>query len=279
MSGMGIKKFFDLSIRDQVEASIVNGGSDSFFLFSGPPEFASIAEIAGEIGSGDVGAINSLCPLLFTTSFQEPDPRPGRGSLATFGGRNTIAAPSTGNPGLRTISIGAMALVTGKPGIGLVAEPSMTGTSQQHWNLLKRCYWWALNSEKSQVQALFEEGNGFIGNQKEFPNAIAPDEYSYFGNFGRSAFYDIPIGIMALAINKGGVAISGKYYEGCTLLGTGAEMVAELNGPTIVTSTNGLNLSFADVNTFTQNESGRITGGETSPELRVMNAINAVLTS
>ena len=272
MSISGIKQFFDLSIRDQVAASIVNGGSDNMFLFSGPPLFTSLADNAFDDTNGDT--LNKLCPLLYTNSFQEPDSRPGRGTLNTLGGKKSIAAPNTGNPALRTIQIGAMSLVTGHPNVGSTPDSVDEAGNQQQWNLLKRAYWWALKDTRPAFTALWAANAGFIGNQGEFPDAVSPDTFSTFGNFGRSSFYEMPLGIFAIAVNKGGKSIKAKYYEGCNILGAGPELGAQINGPITVASTNGLTLSFSDVKTFTQEESSKILGTGTSENL-LLNAINA----
>jgi hypothetical protein len=285
MSISGIKKFFDLSIRDQVEASILNGGSDNMFLFSGPPQFATLGSVgaAAEAVDGVVASngsnLDCLCPLLFTNSFNEPDPRPGRMSLNTLGGKKTISAPNTGNPNLRNLVIGAMSLVTGRPGFSISGLLDQASTSQEQWNLLKRAYWWAINSPQTDITDLFKEGNGFIGDQSEHPEAVAPDEFSCWGNFGRSSFYDMPFGILALGVNKGGVAIKAKYYEGVQILAAGAELSAQINGPISVSSTNGLTLSFSNVKTFTQANAGEILGGDDTAEKRLLMAINTAIST
>ena len=275
MSISGIKQFFDLSIRDQVAASIVNGGSDNMFLFSGPPLFTSLNSVQDAFADENGGSLNKLCPLLYTNSFQEPDSRSGRGTLNTLGGKKSIAAPNTGNPALRTIQIGAMSLVTGHPNVGSdIPDAVDAAGNQQQWNLLKRAYWWAWKDTRTAFTALWGGDAGFIGNQGEFPDAVSPDAFSTFGNFGRSSFYEMPLGIFAIAVNKGGKSIKAKYYEGANILGAGPELGAQINGPITVSSTNGLTLSFSDVKTFTQTECQNILGTGTSENL-LLNAINA----
>ena len=272
MSGIG--KFFDLSVRDQIEASLMNGGGDCFFLFSGPPLFSSIgADLTGALEqTGTPGdPTKFLCPLLFTTNFSDPDMRPPDGVLASFGTMKTIAAPSMSNPAPRSIAIGSMALVTSKPGRGAIDR-------DERWNILKRMYWWAHESTEGEVQKLFQPNQGFIGDEREYPHAIAPEKKGVWGNFSRSSFYKMPLGILAVALSKSAVPISIRYYEGCILQQVGPQLQAALNQPIIVSgnSTN-IQMTYADVKTFDSESAKGISGSNMGAEGLLLDAVQAVL--
>ncbi|MFA5457370.1 MAG: hypothetical protein WC261_07040 [Synergistaceae bacterium] len=245
---MGIMSHFDLSIRDQIEASMLNGASDSFFLFSGPPQFESIALDA--IKNSDLNATNGgLCPLLFATSFVDPDDRPMDGSLMSMGTQKVIAAPSTSAPNLRRVQVGAGALVTKKPGRG-------TDGATEHWNFLKRVFYFCIvNSEMS---GYFGEKGSFYGDETTNPNAVAPEYGTVWGNFGRSFVYKTPFGLMAVAVSKSGIPLTIKYYQGCVLQQVGPQLTAGINQPIIFAGSNGFSATYATVKTFTRQAAGDI---------------------
>ena len=154
---INLSKFFDLSVVDQVEASLINGASDSFFLFSGPPQFDSLSDLTSALG-GDASKLQpgGLCPLVFATGFNDADQRPPRGNLVSIGTQKTIAAPSTGAPMPRAIDITAGALVTSNPGgVGV-------GESGEKWNFLKRLYYFLITN--TAMADLLGEGGGLYGN-------------------------------------------------------------------------------------------------------------------
>ena len=251
---INLSKFFDLSVVDQVEASLINGASDSFFLFSGPPQFINLTDLTSAL-TGDSSNLQEggLCPLVFATGFNDADQRPPRGNLVSIGTQKTIAAPSTGAPMPRAIDITAGALVTSNPG-GVGA-----GTTGEKWNFLKRLYYFLITNPNMSV--LLGDGGGMYGNEAYMPNAPAPDYKSVWGNFGKSIIYDTPIGIMAIALSKAGEVLTVKYYQGCILQSPGPQLGATVNQAIMFSGSRGARLTYTDVVTFSLAESKNIVGG------------------
>jgi len=281
MTVKGISQFFDLTVRDQVEAQILNGGGDNFFLFSGPPSFNKITTGLAKATGGDLEGVQSdgseadpwLCPLLFTSSFSDPDYRPPDGQLGSFGTQKTIAAPSFSNPAPRSIMVGSMALVTAHPKRGKLSAEQQ----QEQWNMLKRLYYWMIQNRENypEIEAVFATDKGYIGNEKNFPQAIAPQIEMAFGNFARSSFYKIPIGIMAVALNKSAEPLSVRYYEGVTIQGVGPQLQAGLNQPIMLSgnSTN-MQMTYTEVNTFTKEQAKNLVGTADNAEQLIYNVIS-----
>jgi len=275
----GLSQYFDLTVRDQVEASVLNGGGDSMFLFSGPPSFSKIEDsnfvALGSEGAAAIGD-NWLCPLLFTSSFSDPDYRPPDGQLASFGTQKTIAAPSFSNPAPRSLMIGSMALVTAHPKRGTLDADE----KKEHWNMLKRLYYWLIQQQtpNADVAKLFAVDGGYIGDEKTYPQAIAPEMGMAFGNFARSSFYKIPIGIFAVALNKSAEPLSIRYYEGVTLQNVGPQLQAGLNQPTMLSgnSTN-MQMTYTEVKTFTRAQGKSLTGDADNASQLVYDVISAYI--
>lgn len=256
---LGIMSHFDLSIRDQIEASLLNGASDSFFLFSGPPEFGSLA-LSG-VNNQDLSNNGGLCPLLFATSFVDPDDRPMDGALMSMGTQKVIAAPSTSAPNLRRVQVGAGALVTKKPGRGATAD--------ERWNFLKRIFYFCIVN--SEMAPYFGEGGSFYGDETVIPHAVAPEYKSVWGNFGRSFVYKSPFGLLAVAVSKSGIPLTVKYYQGCVLQNVGPQLTAGINQPIIFAGSNGFAATYATVKTFTENDATAITTAASTAEAQYMN--------
>lgn len=260
----GITKYFDLSIRDQVEASLMNGAGDSFFLFSGAPEFKSISDavLGGNIES------SGLCPLLFTTAFVDPDDRAMDGPLHSIGTRKVITGPSVAPANPRRIQVNAGALVTRRPGIG----GTVSGThSAEKWNFLKRLFYFAITSDDPLITTYFGENGSMYGNELSNPHAVAPEYKDVWGNFGRSFVYKSPLGLLAVALSSSGKPLSVKYYQGAVLQQVGPQLQAGVGQATSFSGTNGFSALFTDVKTFTSTESDSFVNAG-SEEAEYMNA-------
>lgn len=262
MSIAGIKKHFDLSIRDQIEATIKNGGSDNFFIFSGPPQFDKIGDdVTDNINAAEVGDLNVLCPLLFTTSFTQGDNRPPTGEHVSTGTGKRITAASAGMSVSGQLQIGANHPVTGRPGRGGITEDA----KKEQWNFLKRLYFWLINDSDAKAK-IFGEGKGFIGNEKEFPHAVAPDKYSIWGNFSKSALYTFPFGLFVVLLSNSGEPIKGSYYEGCLPLAGGPSIDVRVGSVASVSGFSGMPCSYVDVHTFSMDTVTSMIGNGTGDE-------------
>lgn len=263
----GIMQYFDLSVRDQIEAAIKNGASDSFFLFSGTPTFSGL----GGVTTFAQGVVNNkLCPLLFATGFQDPDNRAQDGSLMTMGSQQIIAAPSTAAPSPRYIQINAGALVTGSPNRGAGGN----GEDNEQWNLLKRIFYFMIKSDKSEISSMFGANGTMYGNEEEKSYAVAPDYNSVWGNFTRSFVYKTPFGLLAVALTKSMGIMSVKYYQGCVLQSVGPALTAGINQPIMFSGSNGITATYTKVRTFPISEAKRLVGdGAGSQEAAYLNSV------
>lgn len=225
-----LANFFDITLRDSIDAQLRNGSSDSFFLFSGPPAFTRLAS----------GKADALCPLLYTNSFNDPDGRPGDMPVGSFGTSKVVMANSGSNPGPRSLQIGSAPLVTSHPkGPGSSTDyPGLDITSSK-WNFLKRLFYWLIEEEELVRVALLSP---YIGQDKI--EAIAPDINDIFQNFSRSPFYKIPFGIFAIALTKNMETLSAIYYEGCTLQDVGGQLTAGMGMPIQLTGSSGAAITY-----------------------------------
>lgn len=223
--GKNIENFFDISMRDSVDAQLRNGSSDSFFIFSGPPSFLYLAQNS-----------NLLCPLLFTNSFNDPDGRPGDLPVGSFGTNKVVMANSGSNPGPRSIQIGSAPLVT--------SHPDKTDTVSK-WNFMKRLFYWLIMIEDTTIKDALLTPH--IGKASDVINPIAPSINDIFTNFSRSPFYKTPFGILAIALTKGRENLTFHYYEGCTLQDVGGQLTAGMGMPIQLTGSSGAAMTYTNL--------------------------------
>jgi hypothetical protein len=252
-----VASFFDITLRNHVDAQLRNGGSDSFFLFSGPPSFIRLASKP-----------DSLCPLLFTNSFNDPDGRPGDMPVGSFGTSKVVMANSGSNPGPRSLQIGSAPLVT--------SHPFGADTSSK-WNFLKRLFYWLIVKEDKDIKdALLMPYIGSSGRLEP----VAPSINDLFLNFSRSSFYKIPFGIFALALTKNMESLSVTYYEGCTLQDVGGQLTAGMGMPIQLTGSSGAAITYIKPVRLTDAEvSGIVSYNATGSDAAAMLAAIAKITS
>lgn len=249
-----IASFFDITLRDSVDAQLRNGGSDTFFLFSGPPSFARLKDKP-----------DSLCPLLFTNSFNDPDGRPGDMPVGSFGTSKVVMANSGSNPGPRSLQIGSAPLVTSHP---------LGDDNTSKWNFLKRLFFWLIEKEDESIKdALLTP---YIGTSGKI-EPIAPAVTDIFMNFSRSSFYKFPFGIFAVALTKNMENLSVFYYEGCTLQDVGGQLTTGMGMPIQLTGSSGAAITYVNPVRLTDAEvKGIVSYSSTSDASAILAALNTL---
>lgn len=257
-----LASFFDITLKDSMDAQLRNGGSDTFFLFSGPPSFNRLKERS-----------DSLCPLLFTNSFNDPDGRPGDIPVGSFGTSKVVMANSGSNPGPRSLQIGSAPLVTSNPSGASLEEAGVSKTAK--WNFLKRLFYWLIVSEATTGirAALLDPYIGASGKIEP----VAPSYDDIFMNFSRSAFYKIPFGIFAVALTKNMGNLAVMYYEGCTLQDVGGQLTTGMGMPIQLTGSSGAAITYLNPIRLTDTEVNMIVSyNTTSDASAVLAALNTL---
>lgn len=221
-----LSDFFDISARTQMEAAFKTPSHDKFFIFSGPPFYASLAERA-----------NIVCPLLFTQAFVVNEQRGGGGQINSLGTTKFIKLPSTTS--MNSISINGFSLVTGSP--TEVTSIASGSNRNPRWNLLKRLYYSAITYEGGELINHFLYEN--TKNKNGF-KAVGYDIDDIFSNLGASEFYEIPFGLMSICLTKGNDFVVARYYENCTLAQGSPITSAAVNSP--VNLTGGIGITFTE---------------------------------
>lgn len=227
-----ILKMFNISVRDEILSTIKNGGSDSFFIFSGPPQFSNLA-------SGTISD-SLLCPLLYTTNFTEPNRPTNASNVASMGSDRFVESVNTAIPMPGQISVGANALITGSP---------KDGADSENWNLLKKLYYsYILNPRFS---TWLGEGGKMYGDMSKDRRVVAPEAKAIWGNFNIPPIYQVRIGILAIALTSSLDVLSVNYYEGVKIKDIGGfTMNAGVQQPTMYSGSTGFTGTFTENKTF-----------------------------
>ena len=218
-----LSDFFDTSVREQLEATFSSISSDKVFLFAGPPKFINASE-----------AGRSLCPLLFSTGINIGEGRALGGQAGSLGSNTFIDLPSS--RGNHQITVSSYAVVTGKPTKTIEAgEVQTTNTStfqeEERWNLLKRVYYDAINFEGSGgklIDFFLPESDQSTAKTSLGFTPVGLDAKDLFTNFGKSEFYEVPFGILAILMTKSHSIVTTRYFEGCKLQSPGQLLSANV---------------------------------------------------
>lgn len=247
-----ILKQFDPKVGDQIHASIRSGSSETFFLFSGPPNFSNLAE-RGTTLEPDL----SLCPLLFTTSFADGKPTNPYAEYSSMGTSQTYqGGKQIVNGGTRQLSVGANSQVTRNP-------KSISASTKEDWNLLKRLYYAYITNPV--FSAWLGEGGSAYGSEKDNPNAVAPEYSAIWGNFNAPEIYDMPIGILAISLTSSYQPLKMCYYEGVNIKqAAGYDLEAGVGQPVRFAGSRGFSARCTSTVTFTKDEISSLlkVGGE-----------------
>ena len=224
-----LSDFFDISIAEELEATFTTTGSDKVFLFAGPPAFSALK-----------GTNSKLCPLLFTSGFQVSEDRQGGGTVASMGTADTLTLNSPG--GRNILSVTGGAVFTGEPGntlsgdLGSLAEgkektaatpitDEEISIGDSRWNLLKRVYYTAIKTP-GLISYFLPDANKQSTKSSIGFKVVGATEKDMFTNFSKSEFYDLPVGILYIALNRSNSQVVARYYEGVKLTRTGATVAA-----------------------------------------------------
>ncbi len=235
-----ISEFFDVSIAEEIEATFTTTSADKVFLFSGPPRFTQLAND------------HSLCPLLFTTQFADNERRNPGPELPSLGTTDTVNLPSSG--GRNSFSIGGGAVLTGLPkniiSKGNISDANTTSDETidlgaDRWNLLKRFYYDVINYEGGKLLNYFLPKESANSKKSSIGfKVVGSSPKDMFTNFSKSEFYDIPIGLLEVALNKSHSAILVRYLEGVKINNVGAKLQTQAGGS--ATFQGGIQASYKD---------------------------------
>ena len=227
-----LAQYFDISVRQQLETQFKSSPHDKFFLFSSVPTFAGM--------SSSPAKDFALCPLLYSNTFNAFDPRIPGSQVGSLGTAKTMQLSSPGG-GPKSFQIGSFAVITGNP----------NGVEKEiRWTLAKKLFYPLIMGAKqlgdpSCQQLLYpflrKDPSGGTHEPGNTPfKVIAADINDIFSNFGESEFYDIPFGLIVIAMTKGNDFVSGRFLEMCKLGDQGPMLQAMLNNPSIVAGAQGV---------------------------------------
>ena len=230
-----LSSYFDITVRQQLETQFKTSPHDKFFLFSSLPTFDAIT------GTQTSAKNYSLCPLMFTNTFNAFDPRIPGGQIGSLGTSKVIQQNSPGG-GPKSFQIGSFAVITGDPN-GADTDKNMK------WTLAKKLFYPLLMAAKNGDetckllvdQFLVNDTSGGFHPPNSSPyKVIAQDINDVFTNFGESEFYDIPFGLLVVTLTKGNDFVSARFLEMCKLADQGPMTQAMLNNPSIVSGAQGV---------------------------------------